>query len=84
MSLTIYQNSDGVFRVKVGNRWLLDEDLMIMISSNHRSEVLNFFSREDAQDAINQYNSIPRSLIGMKEEVLKKEPLPVKDDFKKD
>lgn len=54
----IFKNNEGIFRVQVsdslGGRWLLDEDLMMAVISSHRSKILDFYSKDHAEAAIQQ------------------------------
>jgi hypothetical protein len=54
----VFKNDEGIFRVQVsdslGQRWLLDEDLMMGVISSHKSKILDFYSKDQAEAAIQQ------------------------------
>lgn len=80
--MKICKNSDGFYRVDMGNGWMTDADLMYMISSNHRSRVLTFTSESEARAAIRDRENMLRVLeMTSKDYLLPKEP-EYKEDFK--
>lgn len=47
--MKLEKNSQGIYRVILDNgRYLMDEDVMGLIPSNHRSSIQLYFSRKDA------------------------------------
>lgn len=84
---TIFKNDEGIYRVQttgpLGPRWLLDEDLMMAIFSSHKSKVLDFYSKEQAESAIAQVLNKERLLRDMwVAKQPQKEPTPPTDTFK--
>jgi nitrous oxide reductase len=51
----IITNGQGIWMVEIGNRLMRDEDLLIAISSNHKSKILEFQTESEAHEAIIKY-----------------------------
>jgi hypothetical protein len=80
----IFKNDEGIYRVQVqdslGGRWLLDEDLMVAIFSSHKSKILDFYSEDQAQAAINQVLTKERLLRDRWVAAQPQTPAPVPSD----